>query len=212
MSEPRTLTLYDHPRSSNALKVRFLLAELDLPYERREVPMAQPRPADYLEVNPVGLIPTLVDGDVVVSESNAILRYLARREGRRNLYPTVAAGAAAVDEWLDRFSMTLRPALFRVEQAALGYVPGKGFLAADADPELAQRRIGEIGPTLTLFDRLVSPKGYALGKFSIVDCAAAPALRRTRDTGLDLAPYPNLERWRETVCARPAFAAADPVL
>lgn len=211
MTSPSGLLLYDHPRSSNALKVRFLLAELDLPYERREVPMAQPRPAEYLAVNPLGLIPALVDGELVVSESNAILRYLARREGRRNLYPTIAAGAAAVDEWLDRFSMTLRPALFRVEQAALGYVPGKGFLAADADPDLAARRIAEIAPALGLFDALVSPKGYALGKFSIVDCAAAPALRRTRDTGLDLAPYPNLERWRDTVCARPAFSAAEPV-
>ena len=40
------LVLYDHPASSNALKARFLLAELGLEYERRHVPFAEPRPAD----------------------------------------------------------------------------------------------------------------------------------------------------------------------
>lgn len=41
------LTLYDHPDSSCALRVRFLLAELGLPYDRRQVPMVRPRPASY---------------------------------------------------------------------------------------------------------------------------------------------------------------------
>jgi glutathione S-transferase len=67
------------PASGNALKVRFLLAELGLDYEIVEVPRPRPRPDWYLELNPAGGVPTLVDGDLVLSESNAILRYLAQR-------------------------------------------------------------------------------------------------------------------------------------
>src|SRR5207244_1519281 len=55
------LTLYDHPISSNALKVRFLLAELGLDYERRQVPIERPRPEWYAEVNPLIGIPSLQD-------------------------------------------------------------------------------------------------------------------------------------------------------
>ena len=54
-----------------------MLAELDLAYERRTVPFDLPRPAWYLAVNPVGGIPALDDGDLVLAESHAILRYLA---------------------------------------------------------------------------------------------------------------------------------------
>jgi glutathione S-transferase len=197
--------LFDNPISSNALKVRFLLAELGLPYERREVPLARPRPQWYLDVNPVGGIPTLQDGDLILSESNAILRYLANREGRNDLYPRDAAARAAVDEFLDRFSMTLRPALYRVEEHALG------FGGLEPDPAAARRAERDIFDTLWLFDRLVQSEGYALGWFTIADAAAAPVLFRTTRTGLDLSPFPNLLRWRETVTSRPAFKWADPV-
>ena len=75
------LVLYDHPLSSNALKVRFLLAELGLQYERVHVPFAHPRPEELTRFHPFGTIPVLVDGELRVGESNAILRYLANRFG-----------------------------------------------------------------------------------------------------------------------------------
>jgi glutathione S-transferase len=58
----------------------------------------------------------------------------------------------------------------------------------------------------------VSDNGTVLGRFTIADCAIAPVLYRTTHSGLDLSPYPNLLRLRETVTARPAFIAAGPVL
>ena len=199
------MILFDNPVSSNALKVRVLLAELGAEYERREVPLTRPRPQWYLDVNPVGGIPVLQDGDLILSESNAILRYLANREGRIDLYPREPAARAAVDEFLDRFSMVLRPALFRVEAPALG------MGGAEVDPAAARHAEADIFDTLWLFNRLVEPEGYALGWFTIADAAAAPALYRTTHTGLDLSPFPNLLRWRDTLMGRPAFAHADPV-
>lgn len=207
------MRLYDHPRSSNALKVRFLMAELGLECERVEVPLSSPRPDWYLALNPVGLIPALEDDGLLLSESNAILRYLASREAADGLYPAAPRERAPVEEFLDRYSQVLRPALFRVEAAALAYRPGVGFEPEHGDLEAGARAAREIAGTLALFDRLVAPGGgHALGRFTIADCAAAPALFRSLSTGLDLGPYPALARWRETLVARPAFARAEPVL
>jgi len=82
------IVLYDNPASSNAMKVRFLLAELGLDYECRHVPLAHPRPGWYKARYPFGTVPFFEDGDLQLGESNAILRYLANLECRTVLYPT----------------------------------------------------------------------------------------------------------------------------
>ena len=206
-----SVLLYDNPVSSNALKVRFMLAEVGLGYERRTVPFELPRPSWYLAVNPVGGIPALDDGGFIVSESNTILRYLAARERRDDLYAADVRARAAVDEFLDRWSLTFRPAFFRHESPALGFVSGKGMLGGEPRLEELPAVVEAITPTLRLLDEIVDPSGFALGRFTIVDVAAAPILFRTTKTGLDLAPYPHLSRWRETILAWPSFAAAGPV-
>jgi glutathione S-transferase len=206
------LALYDHPVSSNALKVRFLLAELGLEYERREVPITRPRPQWYVDINPLTGIPTLEDGELVLSESNSILRYLANRERRDDLYPAEPAARARIDMMLDRFSLTLRPAFFAVERLALGFTPEGGFGSGPADRQAARAKAEEVAPTIRLLENLVGDDGSWLGGFTIADVAAAPALYRTTHTGMDMSPYPRLERMRDALIARPAFQAAGPVL
>jgi glutathione S-transferase len=206
------LVLHDNPISSNALKVRFLLAELGLPYERRTVPLGRPRPAAYLALNPVGGVPALQEDGFVVSESHAILRYLATHEGRDDLYPAAPRERAVVDEFLERFATGIRAAFFRHEVPALGYSRDKGgFGAVAPDPAAAAAAEREIQPALRLLDGLVEPSATVLGRFTIADCALAPVLHRTTRTGLDLAPHPRLEALRAALITRPGFLAADPV-
>jgi glutathione S-transferase len=207
------LVLYDYPTSSNALKVRFALAELDLQYERREVPITRPRPDWYLAVNPRGLIPTLCDGpDFRLTESHAILRYLASREGRNDLYPREPRQRALVDEFLDRFATGIRGAFHRYDAPALGHTPEGGFGSVAPDPDAAARAARDIAPTLHLLDGIVSRHGAVLGRFTIADCALAPILNRTFHSRLDLGAYPTLRALRAELVSRPAFALADPVL
>jgi glutathione S-transferase len=206
------MLLYTNPISSNALKVRFLLAELGLDYDSREVPLSQPRPEWYLAQNPLGGIPTLDDDGLVMGESNAILRYLAQREGRGDLYPAAPAERAPIDEFLDRFATALRAPFFQVERLALGFVQGMGFNSGPPDPDGARAKAAEIAGQVELFEGLVAGNGTVLGTFTIADCCAAPVLFRTRKTGMDLSSYPKLLRLRETVTARDGFAAAGPVL
>ena len=202
------LTLYDHPDSSCALRVRFLLAELHLPYACQQVPMVRPRPADYLDLNPVGGIPTLVDDGFVLSESHAILRYLVAREQREDLYPSSPRRRAAVDEFLDRFATGLRSQLFQHEGPALGYADG-AFDAVPRDAEAAARAEPLVQPALRLLEKIVGDDGTVIGgAFTIADCSVAPPLYRTTATGLDLAGYPKLARLRDTILARPAWAEA----
>jgi glutathione S-transferase len=206
------MLLYDNPISSNALKVRFLLAELGLAYDRREVPLTQPRPDWYLAENPLGGVPTLADDGLVMAESNAILRYLAQRQGRGDLYPVAPAERARVDEFLDRFALTFRAAFFQVEREALGFVPGLGMGGREGDFAAARAKEPEVAETVALFERLVAENGTVLGSFTIADCAAAPVLYRTTNTRMDMTAYPKLLRIRETIMARDAFGAAGPVL
>lgn len=204
------ITLWDHPDSSNARKIRFLLAELALEHERREVPMSRPRPDEYVALNRLGGIPTIEDGDLILSESNAILRYLAAREQREDLYPVAPAERAKVDEFLDRFATRLRTPFFRREAVMLGWTLAKGFDAADADPSKAPEIEREIAANTALLESIVGERGSVLGRFTIADCALAPVLQRALDTGYDLHAYPRLTSLAVEVLGRPAWQATGP--
>ncbi len=206
------LVLYDNPASSNALKVRFLLAELGLEHERRKIAFARPRPAAYLAVNPVGGIPTLVDEDFALAESHAILRYLAAREGRDDLLPGDRRERARLDEFLDRFATTLRPALFRQEAPALGTSPGRGSAPRRATPRRRpgpRRRSARPSSSSTRSWARTPPCSGG----SRWPTARSPPCSSGRPTAAwTLGPFPRLRGLRDALIARPAFAAAEPVL
>src|SRR5689334_3720672 len=206
------IVLYDNPASSNAMKVRFLLAELGLDYERKHVPLAHPRPDWYRAVYPFGTVPFLEDGDFELGESNAILRYLANREGRTDLYPAEPAARAAVDWALDAWSTQFRGAFFPAER--IGIMHGDweqgGSRAEDADQEELAKAIDAVRPKLDIMERFVAGNGTVVGSFTIADCAFAPVLWRWYRLPLDFAPWPKVALLRDTVTTRPAFAAMGP--
>ena len=207
------IVLYDNPASSNAMKVRFLLAELGLPYERKHVPLAQPRPDWYKARYPFGTVPFFQDGDLELGESNAILRYLANREGRTDLYPAEPSARAAVDWALDAWSTQFRGTFFPAELLALMQTPidEGGSRAEDADQPALSGAIDAVKPKLDLMERFVADNGTVLGTFTIADCAFAPVLWRWYRMPLPFDPWPKVALLRDTVTARPAFAAMEPL-
>jgi glutathione S-transferase len=202
------LVLHDNPLSSNAQKVRFLLAELGQTAELREVPFAQPRPDWHLAVNPLGGIPAIVWDGFRLAESNTVLRFVATRSGDTQIYPSDLPDRATVNWLLDAIATFLRPTLLRIEEPAFGLRAGRGIGAAERDPEGAMAAFEAALPSLQAFERLIddSSPWACCGRFTIADVAAAPVLHRLRRSGLSLAPIPRLDAWGTACCERPAWA------
>ncbi|HUZ85128.1 MAG TPA: glutathione S-transferase family protein [Gaiellales bacterium] len=196
-------TLYSGAPSSNALKVRFLLAHLELDHDLVEVPMQRPRPDWYLAFQPSGTVPALRDGDLVIGESNAVLRYLAARERRDDLYPADPAARSQVEWALDLWSMLVRPGLRRLEVAALFSDP--------IDPAAVEAEQPRAERVLAVYERFAADGDTVLDQLSLADFCVAPVLWRSLRLPIDFTPYPRLARLRETLPALPAFAAASPV-
>jgi glutathione S-transferase len=208
-----SVVLYSNPASSNAMKVRFLLAELGLDYQREYVPLSRPRPDWYLEIYPFGTVPFMRDGELELGESNAMLRYLANREGRTDLYPSEPAERARVDWALDAWSTQFRGAFFPAERIGLMHVDIEqgGGRPEDADQEQLAEAIEAVRPKLDIMERFVAGNGTVLGTFSIADCAFAPVLWRWYRLPLAFDSWPKVALLRDTVTARPAFTAMEPL-
>ncbi len=96
--------------SFNVRKVLWICGELNIPFEREDwgrgyTPTSDP---EFLKINPVGLIPAVIDSDAVLRESNAIVRYLATKHGRDDIYPRDAVKRAHVEQWMDWATMRRR--------------------------------------------------------------------------------------------------------
>ena len=201
-----SLVLYEAALSSNAQKVRFLFAELELAYESREVAMfgVGTRDPDYLAINPFGLIPTLIDNDFVLHESNTILRYIAETKGGEELYPRSPKLRASVDRMLDILGCTFRPRIAPLERRRFANFPHG---ARDAEDE--RKLEGNVRSALDGVEALLadpSSGGYATGPFSIADCAWIPTLRRMVDMELDLSMYPKISAWTERLLSHATWA------
>lgn len=195
------LRLYDHPDSTNALKVRIALAELGLEPETVAIPLDGPKPDFYAGVHPFGLIPALADGDLVLTESNTILRYLAEREGRDDLRGAGPAARARVDVLLDSLSLQLRPLLWGVEEVVVYGRP--------VDPGEAAARVAALADGLAAYETLLDGDGpYALGEVTIADFALAGRALHLPRLGLPEGTAPRLRRSLDASRARPSFAAA----
>lgn len=198
-----SLVLYDRPDSTNALKVRFLLAELGLEAERVLVPVEATRSAEYRAVHPFGLVPALRVGDeLTITESNTALRFLAEQAGRPDLRGADLVARARVDGIMDSLSLELRPPLWAVE-AMVVYGQEAGYAERS-------QRIAALQEALERFEALLDPRGpHALGAiFTVADVALAGRLLHLPGLPLEAAVAPRLRRTLAAAWARPAYARA----
>jgi glutathione S-transferase len=200
------ITIWGRANSVNVQKVLWCASELDLAIERIDAGMAfghndQPH---YLQMNPNGRIPTLVEGDFVLWESNAILRYLVLAHGRGStLYPEAAKIRAGIERWLDWTLSTLQPAE-RPVFWGLVRTP-----AAERDMAALQRDTDAVGRLWTMIDAHLVGRDVMEGEtFSLADLALGTYARRWFGVeGVVKPELPHLMRWYQRVATRPAFVA-----
>lgn len=197
-----SITLYSAP-GTRAARIAFLLEELGVPWDKVTLDLKQRehKAADYLRLNPNGVVPTLRDGDTVVFESVAIALYLADRFAEKGLAPPPASPLRGrYLSWMVWSTTTLEPPIGEVylERQKPAEQQSAAALAAALARFQASAQVldGELGG------------GYLLGDgFSAADVMLGCVLAFAGMLGL-LEDHPRLRGYVARVSERPAYSRA----
>jgi glutathione S-transferase len=195
------MKLYYFP-SPNPQKVRFALNEIGI--ECEDVPVdlikREQRAAEFLALNPCGRVPVLVDGDLKLWESHAIISYLGEKTGK--LWPSTVAGRADALRWMFFLTSTISPpttevAFNRIAVRLTGGTPDEAAIARGEK--------GLVEP-LRILDQHLSANKWMLGQeFSLVDCDYGPTLNVLEKAGFSLAEFPKVKAYLDATRARPGW-------
>ena len=191
------MKLYHHPLSGHAHRARLGLALLGVPHALVEVDLKSGahKTPEFLALNPFGQVPVLDDDGVIVSDSNAILVYVAKRAGRTDWLPEDPGGSAAVQRWLS------------VDAGEVAYGPAAARLVtvfgATFDPAEV---IGRAHTLLRRIEAHLAGRDWLVGERpTIADVALYSYVARAPEGNVDLAGYPNVNAFLRRVEALPGF-------
>lgn len=192
------ITLYTSA-TPNGWKASITLEELGLPYQVHHIHLdkQEQKEAWYLELNPNGRIPTIVDhdnGDFAVFESGAIMIYLAEKTGR--LMPTDVKGRSTVVQWL------------MFQMGGVGPMMGQANVfyryAPERIPYAIERYQREVRRLFEVLDTRLADTEYLAGDYSIADIAHYSWVWGYRWSGVAIDGLDHLARWLELIGRREA--------
>jgi glutathione S-transferase len=202
------MKLYGFPPSPNTWKVRAVAAHLGIPLEMQFVDLTKPRAADYLALSPTGRTPTLVDGDFRLTESNAILQYVAGQKPN-SLWPSDPRTRADITRWqcwqLAHWGKeACEPLIFnRLVKKLLNLGP--------PDEAAVAKGTEAFHKEAKLLDAQLAKTPYLVGKeLTLADFAVAAPLFYIQQGGLPVEPYARLREWFGRVSALPAWKETAP--
>lgn len=192
------IRLYDFPQSPYCQKVRLMLAEKDLSYEKVLVDLmkSEQRTAEFLRLNPYGKVPVLIDDDEVLYDSTVINEYLEDEYPHPPLMPTQSgerARARIFEDFADN-SFTAQGGLLAAELRKP---------ADQVDQERVQRYRADVLRVLEFLERQLEGKDYVAGTFSLADLAFVPRLLMLPGLGVEIpARLKNVLAWSERLKQR----------
>jgi glutathione S-transferase len=196
------IKLLGRATSGNVQKVIFGLEEIGVKYAREDYgrQFNNTTTPEYKKLNPNSKVPTLLEGDTVIWESNTILRYLAAVH-KPALTGATPAEKSYVERWMDWVLASLNSpylAMFRDSKKE----------PAERAPDFAAQ-LADLGTQLKILDGHLAGKSYfALDKLTIADIALAPIVKRCLEFPVERPATPELSRWMKAIEARAAFAVA----
>jgi glutathione S-transferase len=195
------MKLYYFP-SPNPQKIRFALNELGVECETVPVDLLkrEHKTAEFLALNPCGRVPVLVDGDLSLWESHAILAYLGDKTGK--LWPTTAAGRADALRWMFFLTSAISPpatelAFNRIAVKLSGGTPDEAAIAR------GEKALPE--PIGILDQHLANKKWMLSDEFSLVDCDYGPVLNVIDRAGFSFNDFPRVRAYLEAIRSRRAW-------
>lgn len=198
------IRLHDFLPSGNCYKIRLLLTQLDIPFERIDVDIlaGQSRETSFLEKNPNGRVPLVeLDDGRCLWESAAILWYFA--DGA-DLVPGDRFARAQVMQWMCFEQYSHEP-----------YIATSRFwLSESGEPEkykrkIASRRAGGIAALEIMEQHLSNSDWFAGNRYSIADIALYAYTHVASEGNFDLSPYPALNAWLDRVRSQPSHITIE---
>ena len=188
--------------SGNVMKPLWVADELGLAFERTDIggKFGGNDTDEYLKMNPMGLVPTLIDDGFVMFESNAITRYLCEKYGKGLLYPEDVRTRAIADVWMDWKLTAINP-MIRPVFWGLVRTPENERNHQEINTAIAQ------GHKLwAMLDRHLADRKYVAGdEFTMGDIPLGPQAHRWMMMVKDRPSMPNFEAWYKRLTERPAF-------
>ena len=188
---------------SRADRSLWAIEETGIDYQHVKTNFGEESKADeYLDINPNGRIPALVDGDLKLFESMAINLYLTKQYAR-DLYPTNPNDEAKANQW----SVW---AISEIEPLQMQIVIQKFFVPKDKQDqaEIDQASKGLVRP-LKVLDHALRDSDYLLGeKFSVADLNVAGVMLLLKAVNFDFDPFQNVSAWIDKCHDRPALERA----
>lgn len=191
------MKLYDLELSGNCYKVRLFAALCGIKLDLEPVDFLNQahKRSPVIDYNPWGELPVLVDKDVVLRDSQAILVYLAGKYGGHQWWPDSAAKQGEVMQWLC------------VAANEIQHGPCAARLIKKFDYHLNKESALETSERIfgLLEQHLQSHQWLALGRPTIADCSVFPYVATASEGGVDLAPYKQVSEWLRRVKSLPGF-------
>ena len=198
------LVIWGRKNSVNVQKVLWCCEEMNLAYRRIDAGGAfgVVDTAEYRNLNPNGLVPTIEDDGFVLWESNAIVRYLAAKHSAGDLWSDDLRTRANGDRWMDWSTSTFWPAIRTLFLGLVRTAP------ENRDPKAMEEARVKTAGVLAAVDGYLSSHEFLSGeRFSIGDIPLGCGIWRWMSLPIERPELGNVQRWFDALAKRPAYQA-----
>ena len=197
--------LLHYAQNSRAVRVAWLLEELNLPYTFKKYKLGdkEMREESYKKLNPLGRVPTLEDNELIISESGAIIQYIISKYGNNQFIPEINSKEfPSYLQWFHYAEGMIMPQMNIIVVETI-------FLPPEKRNEVNLARANKLlSKMLDVVEKNMENKNYLTGEFSAADMMTGHAVIMSKNLGIAFSNKPFLESYIKRLLARPALKKA----